>query len=127
MTTSRSPSPKETSLPSRAFPLTKSFRCSLWQWYHNGGRDRVEVLRHWALLTLLVSNGKLDFSGGDAREATIIELLALLVLGAATRRWGARQEREDCESRVRAQMAVELGLGGCVLSDLGSYDVKSKK
>ena len=34
----------------------------LWlrQWYQNGGSDRVEVLRHWEFLKLLVGSGKLD-------------------------------------------------------------------
>ena len=34
----------------------------LWlrQWYQNGGSDRVEVLRHWEFLKLLVRSGKLD-------------------------------------------------------------------
>lgn len=33
----------------------------LWlqQWYQNGGSDRVEVVRHWEFLKLLVMNGKM--------------------------------------------------------------------
>jgi hypothetical protein len=34
----------------------------LWlrQWYQHGGSDRVEVLRHFEFLKLLVVNGKVD-------------------------------------------------------------------
>jgi hypothetical protein len=34
----------------------------LWlrQWYQNGGSDRVEILRHWEFLKLLVRSSKLD-------------------------------------------------------------------
>ncbi len=34
----------------------------LWlrQWYQHGGSDRVEVLRHFEFLRLLVVNGKVD-------------------------------------------------------------------
>ncbi len=34
----------------------------LWlrQWYQNGGSDRVEVVRHWKFLKLLVMSGKLE-------------------------------------------------------------------
>ena len=34
----------------------------LWlqQWYQHGGSDRIEVLRHFEFLRLLVVNGKVD-------------------------------------------------------------------
>jgi hypothetical protein len=34
----------------------------LWlqQWYQTGGSDRVELVRHWEFLKLLVLTGKLD-------------------------------------------------------------------
>lgn len=34
----------------------------LWlqQWYQHGGSDRIEVLRHFEFLKLLVVNGKVD-------------------------------------------------------------------
>jgi len=34
----------------------------LWlqQWYQHGGSDRVEVLRHFEFLRLLIVNGKVD-------------------------------------------------------------------